>query len=251
VPIVLNARQQQILERLETSGVIKINEMKDLFDVTEMTIRRDLEKLEQHGIVRRTFGGAILVAKDVALKERAGFMVEEKIRIGRAAATLIQPGDSVFIDGGTTTFQLARSLEPGLGITVVTNALNIAAELMERNISTIVTGGAIMGVTSTLIGPIAVETISSMAFNRVFLGATGVSEQHGFSNSNLYEAEIKKQVIRRCSEVNIVTDHTKFGTHQLVSFGELLKASRVITDMMPGEALMEACRQASVEVLIG
>jgi DeoR/GlpR family transcriptional regulator of sugar metabolism len=121
---------------------------------------------------------------------------------------------------------------------------------MEKNIPTIVTGGTIVETTSTLIGPIAVEAIRTMAFDRVFLGATGVSEHHGFSNSNLYEAEIKRHAIRRGTEVNIVLDHTKFGAHQLVSFGELTTANRIITDINPDSDLLEACRQASLEILI-
>lgn len=249
--IALNARQQQMMERLKMDGEIKVIEMKELFSVTEMTIRRDLEKLEQTGAVRRTFGGAILVGKDVALQERADYMTDEKIRIGRKAAELIEPGESVFIDGGTTTLQIARALKPGLGITVVTNALNVAGELLDKRIPTIVAGGMILESTSTLVGPITSETIASMAFNRVFLGATGVSGLHGFSNSNVYEAEIKKLAIRQASEVNIVIDHSKFGANVLVSFAELAKADRIITDRLPDSELLEACREASVAILEG
>jgi len=248
---VWNARQQQMMERLEREGEIKVAEMKELFGVTEMTIRRDLEKLEQAGSVRRTFGGAILVGKDITLQDRTGYLIEEKTRIGRRAAELIRPGDSVFIDGGSTTMHIARALKPGLGITVVTNALNVAAELLDKRIPTIVAGGIILESTSTLVGPIASETISSMAFNRIFLGATGVSGLHGFSNSNVYEAEVKKLAIRQASEVNIVVDHTKFGANVLVSFAELSKADHIISDRLPEDALLQACEEASVEVLVG
>ncbi|MFD0717228.1 DeoR/GlpR family DNA-binding transcription regulator [Paenibacillus sp. GCM10027626] len=247
--IVWNARQQQMLERLEADGEIKVAEMKELFGVTEMTIRRDLEKLEQAGAVRRTFGGAILVGKDVTLQDRSGVLTDEKICIGRKAAELVQPGDSIFIDGGSTTLQLARALKPGMDITVVTNALNVAGELMEKRIPTIVAGGIILESTSTLVGPIACETIGSMAFNRIFLGATGVSGVHGFSNSNVYEAEIKKLAIRQASEVNIVLDHSKFGANVLISFAELSKAQRIITDRLPDQELLDACREAGIELL--
>ncbi|MGG1516548.1 DeoR/GlpR family DNA-binding transcription regulator [Paenibacillus oryzisoli] len=247
--VMLNARQQQIKERLELLGEVKIGEMKDFFGVTEMTIRRDLEKLEQIGLLRRTFGGAIMIGKDVALKDRADLWTEEKSRIGRRAADLIQAGDSVFIDGGTTTVQIVRALKPRSNITVVTNALNVASELISKKISTIVIGGTMLETTSTMVGPIAAATISSMSFDRIFLGATGITSKHGYSNSNMYEAEIKKLAIRQATEVNIVVDQTKFGAKMLASFGELSKADRIITDRLPESELMTACREASVELL--
>jgi DeoR/GlpR family transcriptional regulator of sugar metabolism len=121
----INQRQQQILDRMALDGEVKIAELKDMFDVTEMTLRRDMEKLEQLGEIRRTFGGAILIGKDIALHERTGVLIEEKMRIGKQAAQLVQPGNSIFLDGGSTTLQVAKYLQPNWNITVVTNALKI------------------------------------------------------------------------------------------------------------------------------
>lgn len=247
----LNERQRQIIERLEADGEIRITDMKATFAVTEMTIRRDLEKLEQMGILRRTFGGAILLGKDIALKDRTGVMGEEKTRIGRKAASLIQPGDYVFIDGGTTTIEVVRALKPGLEILVVTNALNVANELQEKKIQAVVSGGMILEATSTLIGPFAENLIGSMAYTRIFLGTTGLSAQHGFSNSNMYEAEIKKLAIRQADEVNIVVDHTKFGAKELLSFAELSQVHRMITDKLPDPFLLNACREAGMDIVEG
>lgn len=247
----LNERQRQIIERLEADGEIRITDMKAMFAVTEMTIRRDLEKLEQMGILRRTFGGAILLGKDIALKDRTGVMCEEKARIGRKAASLIQPGDYVFIDGGTTTIEVVRALKPGLEILVVTNALNVANELQEKKIQAVVSGGMILEATSTLIGPFAENLIGSMAYTRIFLGTTGLSAQHGFSNSNMYEAVIKKLAIRQADEVNIVVDHTKFGAKELLSFAELSQVHRMITDKLPDPFLLNACREAGMDIIEG
>ncbi|MBW5445384.1 DeoR family transcriptional regulator [Cohnella sp. CFH 77786] len=248
----LNDRQRDMLELLERTGEIRVPDLKTRFEVTEMTIRRDLEKLEQTGRVKRTFGGAIMVTGDIALSERAGVFSEEKARIGRRAASCIHPGDSVFIDGGTTTLQLVRNLEQNLRITVVTNAINLAAELMDKNIPTLVTGGMLMEKTSTLIGPVCAETLSKMAFDRVFLGATGISARHGFSNSNMYEAEIKRIAISRAKEVNIVADRSKWGVQDLFSFAGLSEAHRWVTDSMPEqeEDVRQVLREASVECVI-
>lgn len=247
----LNERQRTILEMLNTEGEVKIAELKETFTVTEMTIRRDLEKLENAGLAKRTFGGAILMGKDIALQDRTTVMTEEKMRIGKRAAELVQPKESIFIDGGTTTVMLARYLKPNQDITVVTNALNVAAELMSKKIPTLVTGGMILETTSTLVGPIAADMLSSMAFDRAFIGATGVDDTHGFSNSNVYEAEIKKIAMKQSVEVNVVLDHTKFGSKVLVSFASLASVHRIVTDRMPDAVLTRALEEANVDILLG
>lgn len=243
-----NARQQQIMERITFEGEVKITDLKEAFQVTEMTIRRDLEKLEEAGCIKRTFGGAIFVGKDVALLERSGVSMEEKMRIGRAAAERIRPGESIFIDGGTTTLQIVRYLPSGMNITVVTNALNVASELSGKHIPTLMTGGMLLEATSSLIGPVAVQTLAGMAFNRIFLGSTGVNVEHGFSNSNIYEAEIKRTAIRQSQETNIVLDHTKFGSKVLFSFAPLSSVHRILTDRLPENDLVRACDEANVHI---
>ncbi|KRE36425.1 DeoR/GlpR family DNA-binding transcription regulator [Paenibacillus sp. Soil724D2] len=245
----INQRQQQILDRMAIDGEVKMAELKEIFEVTEMTLRRDMEKLEQWGHIRRTFGGAILVGNDITLHERSGVFIEEKMRIGKLAAQLIQPGESIFLDGGSTTLQVARFIQANLNITVVTNALNIAAELQGKQISTIVIGGMLMGQTSTLVGPVAAEALVKMAFNRAFIGTTGLTLKHGFSNSNMHEAEVKRLAIQQASEVNIVMDHSKFGRQDLFSFASLKAADRVITDQCPEQELDEAFKEQSVEIL--
>jgi DeoR family fructose operon transcriptional repressor len=247
---IINQRQQRILDRMALDGEVKIAELKDMFDVTEMTLRRDLEKLELMGFLRRTFGGAILVGKDIALQDRTGFMMDEKMRIGMQAAQFVVSGDSIFLDGGSTTLQVAKYLKPEMNITVVTNALNIAAELQGKQISTIVVGGMLLDKTATLVGPIAAGSIEKMAFDRVFIGTTGVSFKHGFSNSNMHESDIKRLVIEQASEVNMVMDHTKYGLRDLFSFASLNAVDRIISDRSPDQELEDALKEASVEIVI-
>ena len=148
----LNDRQKKIVEKLAIEGEVRISNLTNEFQVTEMTIRRDLEKLEAKGMLRRTFGGAIAVMKDIALRERSSVRMEEKKWIGEQAASLVKPGESVFIDGGSTTMQVARIPKPMPNLTVVTNALNIAAELVEKGISTVVIGGTVIGETLSMVG---------------------------------------------------------------------------------------------------
>jgi DeoR family fructose operon transcriptional repressor len=244
----LSERQQQMLDRISLEGEVRIADLKQMFQVTDMTIRRDLEKLEETGGIKRTFGGAIFVGKDIALLERSGLMPEEKMRIGSKAAARIQPGESVFIDGGTTTLQIARNLTPGMNVTIVTNAMNVAAELSSKQIPTLMTGGMLLEATHSLVGPIAAQNLAQMAFDRIFLGATGINIEHGFSNSNIYEAEIKRIAIRQAAETNIVLDHTKFGAKVLVSFAPLSQVQRIVTDRLPEDELRRACEEADVQL---
>jgi DeoR family fructose operon transcriptional repressor len=246
----VNTRQQQILDRMALHGDVKLAELKETFDVTEMTLRRDLEKLEQMHLLRRTFGGAILIGKDIALLERTGVLVDEKMRIGLQSVQFIQPGDSIFMDGGSTTLQIAKCLRPNMNITVVTNALNVAAELQGKQISTIVVGGILLEKTSTLVGPFACDSLAKLAFDRVFIGTTGVTAQHGFSNSNMHEAEIKRFIIKQAAEVNIVMDHTKYGMKDLFSFASLIAVDRIITDRLPEAEMAQALKDASVEIVV-
>lgn len=243
----LNERQSQIVDLLTRQGEVRIQDLKEQFSVTEMTLRRDMEKLEQLGILKRTFGGAISVTQSIV--ERSVQRMEEKLRIGRCAAEAIQSGESVFIDGGTTTMQIVRHLPVGCAITAVTNALNVASALLERQIRTIVLGGVALEATSTLVGPMAVESIGRMAFDRIFLGASGVNAQHGFSNSDLYEAELKRAAIERASQVNIVADCSKFDEKVLVSFAPLTRVHRLYTDRRPEGVLAEACDEAGVTII--
>lgn len=244
----LNERQMSMLEKISQEGELRIAELKEAYGVTEMTIRRDLEKLEETGAVKRTFGGVIFVGKDVALKDRTGIRIEEKTRIGRHAASLVRPNDSIFIDGGTTTSQVARFLPPGMPVTVVTNALNVMAELAGKSITVLMTGGMHLEATHSLVGPIAAQSLAGMAFDRIFLGATGVSVEHGFSNSNVYEAEIKQLAIRQAAETIIVADRSKFGARALFSFAPLAGVQRIVTDGPPEGGIAEACGEAGVKV---
>lgn len=247
----INTRQQQILDRMALSGDVKLAELKETFEVTDMTLRRDLEKLEQLGMLRRTLGGAILIGKDIALLERTGVLMNEKMKIGLRAVQFIQPGDSIFIDGGSTTLQVAKCLRPNMNLTVVTNALNIAAELQGKQISTIVIGGILLEKTSTLVGPLACDSLAKLAFDRVFIGTTGATVKHGLSNSNMHEAEIKRFVIEQAAEVMIVMDHTKFGKKDLFSFASLSAIDRIVTDRLPDIELVQAFNDAAVEIVAG
>ncbi|MDF2719279.1 MAG: DeoR family transcriptional regulator [Paenibacillus sp.] len=246
----LNERQNEIWNEIQREGEVKISELKDRYAVTDMTIRRDLEKLESLGLVRRTFGGAIPVTLDVSLKDRDAMLTDEKMRIGKSAAGLIMPNQAIFIDGGTTTLQVAKHISPDSSITVITNALNVAAVLMEKGIHTIVAGGMLLEKTGSMVGPIAIEALSTMAFDQVFLGTTGMTAEHGFSNSNSFEAELKRHAMRRAGQVNVVADASKFGERFLHSFAGFKDVHRIITDRDPPEPIRGAAENEGLQIVV-
>ncbi len=245
----LNDRQKHVLNQLNHAGEVKVQDLKERYDVTEMTIRRDLEKLEQLGLAKRTFGGAILASRDKTFYQRSALMSEEKEQIGKYCVSLVQKNDSIFLDGGTTTLQIARFLPEDFPITVVTNAINIVQELAEKKISTIVVGGILVEETKSMVGPIAVETITRLAFDKVFLGTSGIHMEHGFSNSNMYEAEIKRMAIERSRESYVVSDHTKFGEKALFSFASFDQIRKIVTDQMPSFEYRSTLQKAGVDIM--
>lgn len=246
----LNERQNEIWNEIQREGEVKISELKDRYAVTDMTIRRDLEKLESLGLVRRTFGGAIPVTLDVSLSDRDAMLTDEKMRIGKSAAGLIMPNQAIFIDGGTTTLQVAKHISSDSSVTVITNALNVAAVLMEKGIHTIVAGGMLLEKTGSMVGPIAIEAMSTMAFDQVFLGTTGMTEEHGFSNSNSFEAELKRHAMRRAGQVNVVADASKFGERFLHSFAGFKDVHRIVTDREPPEPIREAAENEGLQIVV-
>lgn len=171
-------------------------------------------------------------------------------RIGRLAAGLVRKGESIFIDGGSTTLLVARHLPEDANITVVTNAINVAAELSEKKIPTIVLGGILIDTTKSMVGPVTIEMITRMAFDKIFLGATGLHPQHGFSNSNMQEAEIKRIAIQKAKESFIVLDHTKFGASMLVSFADIRDVHAIVTDNEPNPEWIETFQLAGTKILI-
>lgn len=246
----MNERQKQIMSLLQRQGEVRIGELKERFAVTDMTLRRDLEKLEQLGSLKRTYGGAILVTGDATLPERATVNRDAKEKIGHAAAALVQPGESVFIDSGSTTLQIARALPERAPITVVTNAVHVIAELADKKIPVVVIGGVLLDTTNAMAGTTAIEAISKLAFDRVFLGTTGVSLQHGFSNSNMLEADIKRAAVQRARQAYIVMDGTKFGRGALFSFAALSEVDAIITDAPPPEEWTAPLAAAETDVIL-
>ncbi|WP_254843173.1 DeoR/GlpR family DNA-binding transcription regulator [Deinococcus marmoris] len=217
----IQARRGEILSLAQQNGEVSASDLSKLLGVSEVTVRSDLKALSDSGQLRRTRGGARLPLElerpflpgETSLEETSRRHSAAKRRIGRAAAGLVQNGETVFLDVGSTTTEVARALSPTLrGVTIITNGLNIALEL-ERlpNVRVIVTGGTLRPLQHSLVSPYALEVLGRIHADRLFLGCNGVSATAGVTNANHEEAEIKRVMVHQSREVVVVADHSKLG----------------------------------------
>jgi len=221
-------RINTILLRLATVGAVEVEALAAELGMSPATIRRDLDEMAEQALLVRTHGGARIheVNYEVPLRYRTGNR-EEKRRIGIAAAALVGEGTVVGISGGTTTTQVARSLASRRNVTVVTNALNIAAELALRpNIKMVVTGGVARSASFELVGSIAEETIADHNLDILFLGADGVDLKAGCTTHDSAEARTNAAMVSRARRVVVVADRSKLGR---VAFAKICNIDAVDT----------------------
>jgi DeoR family transcriptional regulator of aga operon len=217
-----NSKKQQrfekILSALQQSGSIAAEDLSAQLDVSVVTIRRDLDELEQNGVLNRTHGGAVVgyplfyesFKNDRSFMEQVTRFADEKRRIGRAAAERINPGETIAITPGTTTAEIIRGLPLNANITVVTNTVNIAMELSKRkDIDVFVTGGHLRGDWFSLVGISAVQNLGNLLIHTLFVGADGLDADWGASCHNAEEAELNAALLKRARKRIAVVDHTK------------------------------------------
>ncbi|MDE4542839.1 MULTISPECIES: DeoR/GlpR family DNA-binding transcription regulator [unclassified Thermoanaerobacterium] len=245
-------RRMKIAEILSKDKSITVSELSEILGVSESTIRRDLKMLEIDGFIQRTHGGAILNTHthyEPSFVEKEDYELPSKMQIGKMAASLIEEGDSVILDAGTTTLMIAKSLQD-IHLTVVTNSPIIAIELSNRNnIELIVTGGIERLNTKALVGPIAEMVIRNFKVDKAFIGANAISYENGLMTPDIIEANTKKAMIDVSNEVYAVVDHTKFGKKSFVKFADISDITAIITDDELDYEIVRKYEQANVDVL--
>lgn len=247
---ILNHRQEKIYHYLIRHGELKVNELTDKFGVVEMTIRRDLEKMEKMGILIRTFGGAIPVDPDIGLTKRENLNAKAKNKIGEKAAEYIKPGDAIFLDAGTTTPNLLKYIPRNWNLIIATNAVNVAASIQGPNIETILLGGALRQSTMSLVGPITENQLGDLSFNKAFLASSGLTLENGFSNSNVYEVQIKQKVMKQSQEVIFLVDHSKFDVQFIHKITHFDGVDRIITDKKPRAEYYEVITKIGIDLVV-
>lgn len=249
-------RQRRIAELVAEQGEVTVAELADQFEVSGMTIRRDLRELEQQGLVERTHGGAMppsgaAAALEPPLKERFDHESHAKRRIGRAVADFIADGETVFIGSGTTTLEIAKALSPERRLTVVTNALTIVNALAPMPaLELVVAGGILRREEMSLIGHLTEEALRDIRVDKVVMGMRGVHPEHGLTSDHLPELQTDRAILRTGGEVVIAADHTKLGHIAASRMAPVTAASRLVTDQAAPAGIVTKLRQAEIEVIL-
>lgn len=240
-----------ILELVDTDSTSSVEELARALAVSSATVRRDLAQLDSQGQVVRSHGGAVRVDRgyEMPIRYRETAMAAEKKRIGAVAASLVGDSAVVGVTGGTTTMEVARALAGRQSLTVVTNALNIGAELAVRaNIRLVVTGGIARPASFELSGPVAERTIEEFNIDIAFVGVDGVSARAGCTTHNDWESLTNAALVRNAARVVVVADSSKLGQVKFARICALDAVDLVLTDTAADAAEVKAIEDAGVEV---
>ncbi len=247
-------RRRLILVILNRDGRVLVGDLAKQFRTSQVTIRKDLDILQAQGRVHRTHGGA-LPAQDGALddptlREKEKLHRKEKLRIADAAVRMVRKGQVVILDSGTTTTAIARALREFENLTIITNAVNIAAELSGSPVEVILTGGTLRKNSFSLVGPIAEETLRRLNADILFLGVDGFDVQYGLSTPNLLEAKVNRAMMEVARVVVAVCDSSKFGRRSLSSIAPLSAVHHLITDRGIPKPELAALNKAGIQVTL-
>jgi len=246
-------RRSTIAQQLSDQGEAYIVELAKAFNTSEMTIRRDLDLLELEGLARRVRGGAISVqsrAFEPPILQRAANEPEAKRRIGAAAAALLRENETVVIDGGTTTHEMAKAISDNFPLTVITSSLLIATELSTKPlINTIVTGGSVRVGEMSLVGPRALDSYRDLNCDVLFLSVAGVTPHEGLTEYNLEDAYVKKVAIESVRRVVVLADASKLGHVAFVTVADIHRVDLLVTNASPDNEFIKTIKGQGVEVL--
>jgi DeoR/GlpR family transcriptional regulator of sugar metabolism len=249
-----NQRREKILELLKEDGSAKVIKLARIFKVSEVTIRQDLEKLESEGCIFREHGGAFYMNVEESVKSFTLLNqdnLEKKKLIGRKASEFIESGDSIILDSGSTTTEIARNLIGRSGLTIITNALNIAAMLgAEPGIEVIVTGGEFKPPTLSLTGQKAASFFEDIHVDKLFLATAGISLRSGLTYPSLSDIVVKKAMIEAADATYLVADSTKIGKNAFASLGTLSLIDFIITDPHIDQNYLQLFQDNGIELII-
>ncbi len=251
-------RRETIAQQLGREHVVRVSELSRRFGVSEVSIRRDLERLERQGLLQRVHGGAVAVAIGNGPGELASAptpRLEEKRRIGRAAAALIRPGDRVLFDSGTTVLEIARCLSDDLAgtgnLTAITCSFPIVQELGHRpGMHMLVLGGIYLPEHRVVAGPQTIENLRGLHADKMFLGTDGLTLDHGLTTANVLEAEVDRAMVKAAAQIIVVTDSSKIGCVGLTTIIPLNEIDVLVTDRDAPEDFLEQLRHLDVQVIL-
>lgn len=241
-------RRQEIIKLLSLETSMRVEDIIKRFDVTPATIRRDLSYLEKTGAIMRTHGAAKIVNP---FPTRNVMFSDEKMAIAKCAARLIVDGTSIILDSGTTTLSLANQLVSKRDLTVITNSLAIANTFAVTDVTTILTGGVLIGRQQTIIGPDAEQFLGNIQASTLFLSTTGIDPENGLTCVSPFTASIKRAMIKAAKRVVLLCDSSKFDVSGLVLFARFDQIDQIITSRpIADKVLLDNLKAAGVEITV-
>jgi DeoR/GlpR family transcriptional regulator of sugar metabolism len=253
----LIARHEYILQRLQETGSVAIDELCTTLGASIATIRRDLEDLENRSLLRRIRGGAVPIGplfyepfrNDSSFQDKVSSFAEEKRRIALAAAKLVTTGQTIALTGGTTTTEVVRSLTMFSGISIITNTVNVAMELSNRkDIEVIVTGGHLRGSWFTLVGPLATAAAEMLFSDIMFIGVDGIDAKKGLTCTNASEAEVLRKLVHHAKMKVVVADNSKLGSISKYLLCPTKEIDKLITDTGASASALAPFEKLGIDV---
>lgn len=250
------SRRAGILEELEGKGEVSVKDLSKMFSISEVTIRNDLAQLERQNMLIRARGGAIKIkfyriGNDPSIAQKQKEFLKEKQRIAKAAVNLISDGDTIVLDSGSTTTEIAKNLKQFKSLTIITNALNIASILSEyEGINIFMPGGSLRKKSLSLVGVLADENFEKFYCDKLFLGADGLDTTHGLTTHDSEEAHLNQIMIKIAKKVIVVADSSKFERRRFAFIGPIADLDVVVTDSGVKEEDRIRLEKNEVEVII-
>lgn len=252
--MLIEERRQYIVKLLQKHGRVLVEDLSGSLGISRITIRKDLDYLQGQGLLLRTHGGALLpgdgALSDPSLQEKEGRHSQEKQRIAMAAVDLVQEGQCILLDSGTTTTAIAKALKCFSHLTVITNAVNVAAELSGTNFEVLLTGGSLRKNSFSLVGPLAEDMLREMHADILFLGVDGFDLEVGLTTPNVMESRVNRAMVKASSLVVAVCDSTKFNRRSLSKIVDATAIHHVITDAGLAPETADALRTLGIKLTL-
>lgn len=246
-------RHEKITSLVNDRGSIRVTELSQLFKVTEETIRRDLERLESEGKLRRSHGGAVSIKEkedtEIPYADREIRNMKEKKAVAKKAIQFVEENDRIILDASTTAWYMAKQL-PDISLTIVTNSLKVAMELADREkVKVIVAGGTLLSKSLSLVGTQAENALDVYHVNKAFISCQGLHQDRGLSDSHEMQALIKKKMIECSDDVFLLIDHTKFDVQAFSLIAPLDQINYIITDASTGEKQLLPYKEKDITII--
>jgi DeoR/GlpR family transcriptional regulator of sugar metabolism len=247
-----SVRHQQIFEHVLSKKSVRVDELSDIFNVSLATIRRDLSQIEEQGLIQRVHGGAVLIegSEEPPILTRNKKQSEAKHRIGSAAADLVNDHETIIITSGTTTEAMVPFLTGKNGLTVITNAINIASQLARYpHISVVVLGGWLRHSEFSMHGHITDQALQDLHAEKLFHGIFGLDPEFGLTGTDMQEVQTDRKILSAAQQLIILADHTKFGVIGQIRLASLEKVDMIITDDQTPQHYIHSLVQKGVRVI--